>query len=456
MEQAVEFESPSSGRVGAYRQNAFYMRMTSFYDLEPSIGEPPSVAVAFHAHEYVHFLHNASTTAGLAYLLSNLVLMRVLAGGADEEGYFGGLNKLSEPDQGSFQYVSALMQAQLGTSVPNPRPPLDKREWRCGPPSVTYREKIPTVTAQFWQGQDGAVTETPDASVSVGLSFITEGVAYEVEREMRRLSGIPERDLDNKVNFFPYLAFRVLVRSWSGRDLNPREFILVGVAALASSFAGEGLRVICEALKNSERPLGEVLDVERAKFDPEAAFVIAALRDQRTDLVPGDVTWDAMGEYMALAEVGVTMRKAHWVPELVFLERYPTPEEFKGRVGALLDCLVVQEKPDKKLALHWIGPGKVAASEAAMQHLGSLQSALHFSQLHLTPDGGAYSTADLSRTAITCPFSGGCQSEADDGEPRECKTAPWKRFIPSQPNQPLCWYAAGVKTIKKKAPDLRS
>ncbi|TDP80901.1 hypothetical protein EV672_110116 [Aquabacterium commune] len=450
MEQTVDFDSPSSGRVGAYRQNAFYIRMSSFYDLDPAIDQPPSVAVAFHAHEYVHFLHNASTTAGLAYLSTNLILLRILAGGTDEEGYFGGLNKLREMDQMSFQDVSAVMLAQLGTSVPTPPLPHGAFEWRCGAPAVTVSDGIPTVTAQFWQDQIGSIAETKSASISVGLSFITEGVAYEVEREMRWLSGTPEVELDNQVNFFPYLAFRVLVRSWSGRDLNAREFILIGVAALASSFAGDGLMAICNALKSSDRPVSQVLDAVRANFHHEAATVMAILREQQENLVPGDVTWNAMREYIALAEAGVAMRERLWAPELVFLEGSPTPEDFRGRVGAMLDCLVLQEKPAKELALYWIGPGKAAVSDIAIQHLGSLQSALHFSQLHLRSDGGAYATEDLSHSAIACPFSGGCQSEKDDGEPRECKTAPWKRFTPSQPNQSLCWYAAGVKTLKKK------
>ncbi|WP_258504176.1 hypothetical protein [Variovorax sp. S12S4] len=85
-----------------------------------------------------------------------------------------------------------------------------------------------------------------------------------------------------------------------------------------------------------------------------------------------------MGEYLALAEAGVEMRKKFWAPELVFLEGGLTPERFRGRMGAMLDCLVIQEKPEKELELYWIGPGTAVVSETAAQYLGSFQSALHF------------------------------------------------------------------------------
>ncbi|MCR8958763.1 hypothetical protein M0765_013795 [Variovorax sp. S2] len=105
---------------------------------------------------------------------------------------------------------------------------------------------------------------------------------------------------------------------------------------------------------------------------------MAALRDQRRDLSIGEATSTAMGEYLALAEAGVEMRKKFWAPELVFLEGGLTPERFRGRMGAMLDCLVIQEKPEKELELYWIGPGTAVVSETAAQYLGSFQSALHF------------------------------------------------------------------------------
>lgn len=424
------------------------MRMTSLYDLDPAIGEPPPFAVAFHAHEYVHFLHNVSTTAGQAYLLSNLALLQVLARGADDEGYFKGLEKMDEEGRQSFQSLSAAMHAQQGTCIPKQVVPRGTNDWTCDQPELSVSEGVPSVTAVFRQQAMEESGEAHCASITVGLGFITEGVAYEVEREMRRLSGMLESDLDVQTSFFPYLAFRVLVRCWSGRDLIARDFILIGVAALAYPYAGQGLVEICTALRNLRLSVDKVLEVARAKFQVHSDHVIAALRDQRRDVSGGHGTSVAIGEYMALADAGVEMRRKFWAPELAFVVGHLTREEFRGRMGAMLDCLVLQEKPDKELELNWIGPGNVAIGDVTGQYLGSLQAALHFSQLHLKSDGGAFATEDLSRKAVECPFSRGCKSEKDDGYPPECKTAPWKRFTPSRPGEQVCWYAAGVKTVR--------
>src|SRR5258706_14871398 len=51
--------------LGSYVPNSFYIRATAVSDLDPEAGDAMSEAVAVHAHEYVHFLHNISTLAGL-------------------------------------------------------------------------------------------------------------------------------------------------------------------------------------------------------------------------------------------------------------------------------------------------------------------------------------------------------------------------------------------------------
>jgi hypothetical protein len=443
----TEFESPSNGAVGHYRQNAFYIRMTSLYDLDPSIGDPPAVAVALHAHEYVHFLHNISTTAGQTYLLSNLVLLRLLSVGCDDQGYFSGLNSMGDDERKSIRYVAALMCAQLGTTSPKQLTSRGVNLWECSPAEVSSNDGMPKVAAVFERLPKTDTSEPEREIVVVGLSFITEGVAYEVDREMRRLSGMRERDLDAQTYFFPYLAFRVLVQCWSDRDLEANDYIAIGVTALACKFAGQGLAEICAELKNSKSSVIDVLSNARSRFQGDSEDVLRLLREQRRDLSSGDATWVAMGEYMALAEAGAQMRKKFWAPEFAFLEGSPTPEEFKGRIGAMLDCLVIQEKPDNGLDMYWIGPGTAATTDQAAQYLGSLQSALHFSQLHLTANGNACPTASLR--LVKCPFSGGCKSEIDDGYPQECKTSPWVRFTPSRPKELVCWYAAGVKTLRK-------
>jgi hypothetical protein len=393
----------------------------------------------------VHYLHNASTTAGQAYLVSNLILLRALGAGADAHGHFLNHDRMTEEQRNWVCFTGAVMHAQLGTtSAKQMKLCTDVQEWECGPPEVIEEHDAPKVVTVF-NAQD-ASGEICSELVTIGLSFVTEGIAYEVDREIRRLDGTCERKLDEHTKVFPYLAYRVLVRSWSGRDLSPNDYIAIGVCALTNNFAGFGLAEICRALKSTDLPLDQVLQQVRANWHGISSLVLSHLREQRRDLSKGDVIWTAMGEYLKLAEAGVQLRQNRWAPEFEFILKGWTPEQFTDAIGSMLDCLVIQSKPEGASELNWIGPGKIARTDEAMQCLGALQSALHFSQLHLSPEGVARPTAMLPSTE--CPFTGGCGVEHRDKFPSDCRLTPWKRFLSSPPGEKVCWYAAGVKALK--------
>ncbi|WP_333983517.1 hypothetical protein [Burkholderia gladioli] len=448
MTQAPDFDNSNGFTAGIYRQNAFYIRMSSFFDLEPSDVDPLPIAVAMHAHEYVHFLHNASTTAGQAYLLSNLMLLRAMAGGCDDQGYFLGPDDMTRDGREFLSYTATLMRVQLGSTSANRLHEFkDITRWKYGIPEIKEMEKMPSATAIFSAEDEHGKSQSQD--VLIGLSFITEGIAYEVDREMRRLTGVQEEDLDKNISIFPYRSYRNAVRCWTGRDLQSEDLIAIGIAALAHQFSGFWLTEICNALKGTDTPLNEVLEKAISSCRNDSERVLAALQEQRKDLSKGDVIWTAMGEYMKLAENGSKLRQTHFAPELAFINAPLTPEDFRNRIGAMLDCLVIQEKPNNVLDMYWIGPGVIADTDRAASCLGALQSALHFNQLHLKADGSAVATTALANRPTSCPFAGGCETERNDKYPTDCKSAPWLRFTPSQPGEQVCWYAAGVKALRR-------
>lgn len=448
MDCLSEFDSASSDLAGTYRQNAFYINMSSLFDLDPSDGDPLPAAVAMHAHEYVHFLHNVSTTAGQAYLLANLVLLRVLANGCDEQGYFGGLEALTEEQQESLLYIGCLMRAQLGaTDADQLAACTDICSWECNSSfKIDENNGLSTVAAIFSARDRG--NELKSQSIEIGFSFITEGVAYEVEREMRRLGGTLEQDLDTHTKIFPYRSYHLLVRSWSGRELTTEELIAIGVCAMNHQFSGFWLATICLALRDNDLSLQVVLDKAYSSCQSDSQKVLDGLQEQRRDLSAGRVILTAMGEYIKLAEAGLEMRKKDRMPESLLLSRSLCAEDFKQTIGKMLDCLIIQQKPCDELDMFWHGPGLAAQSDEAAQCLGALQSALHFSQLHLIRDGSFAKTADIKpRYPVSCPFSGGCEAERADQYPETCKSAPWKRFMNASSDQNVCWYAAGVKGL---------
>ena len=444
------FDSSSSAAAGIYRQNAFYIRMTSLFDLEPQGADPVPTAVSMHAHEYIHFLHNASTTAGQAYLHSNLILLRAIAGGCDDQGYFLGLTKMSEEGRNFLRYAATLMNAQLGTTSAKLLGDCNELSlWKFDFPKISKSEDASIAISNFSAQDENGTSKNQE--ITIGLSFITEGVAYEIDREMRRLAGIPGENLDVQVSIFPYLAYREAIRGWSGRNLQAHDLIAIGITALSHLLPGFWLATICDALRSTDKPVSFVLEKARESCHNDSKTILAALREQRNDLSNGDVIWTAIGEYMKLVEAGAQLRQKHWAPEFLFISKPLEPEEFRNLVGAMLDCLVIQGKPNNGLDIYWIGPGLVATNERTASCLGALQAALHFSQLHLKTDGSATSTTELNEKPTLCPFSGGCQQERSDQYPDACKSSPWTRFTPSIPGEQVCWYAAGVKGLRNPA-----
>jgi len=151
--------------------------------------------------------------------------------------------------------------------------------------------------------------------------------------------------------------------------------------------------------------------------------------------------------------LSISPANSEHLPELELVLQKMTPDTLRNYIGQMLDCMILQRKPEGGLDIYWIGPGHIAQTDEIAGCLGALQSAIHFSQLHLTGDGSAVATATLKpHPNRQCPFTGGCAAEKADNFPEACKKSPWERFILSPPGDKVCWYAAGVRALRYPTP----
>jgi hypothetical protein len=56
-----------------------------------------------------------------------------------------------------------------------------------------------------------------------------------------------------------------------------------------------------------------------------------------------------LDSYGRIHEAGAKLRQNHFTPEFEFINVPLTPKDFKNHMGAMLDCLVIQEKPNDGL-----------------------------------------------------------------------------------------------------------
>jgi hypothetical protein len=441
---------------GTYSMNNFFIWAESCVDLEPKGGAPVPFAIAVHAHEYIHFLHNISTASGAAIFIARLWLLRSMAICADNTGYSMGDAEFTEEQKKMALASHTLMEAVLGVSP-----------WKGGegarhkPVRWEFKEVVrnqlnvempPTeISIEVAKIEGVAVDQENyehEFSLHMGYYFITEGIAYEVEREIRQKNGEMSWDIDRDTPAFPYLAYQPLVDHLLGRPSTARERIFIGVMALQHSSPSVGLVDFCDDFRN--RLFDEsMLNEKSGALGEDRCSWLARQIDTEIEAAKGSGNGVWGGEdVQALFNEGFKLRGIFGMLEFAFLHDSLDLKRFRELQGAMVDCCVIQEKPDGHSEIFWIGPGAVAKDDQEGARICSFQAALHFAGLHIRKGGKLVATSELPDKK--CPFSGACEQEKIDGMPDDCKKKPWRRFHGVPIEQPTCWYAAGVRRFIRK------
>jgi hypothetical protein len=438
-----------------------YIVTHSLFNIDSTDDEPLPGAVPIHAHEYIHYLHNISTSAGAHLFLANLWLLRSLPHCTDEFGHFRGEERLNDEQRHWVGVASTWIHALWGGV-----------KWSEGTPTLntitTWRfvslqrrnvrlELIGTSHQVELAAIDAEVTDTNGTAaqftIDIGYNFISEGVAFEVERELQRANGVMAADIDNGTPAYPYLTYRPLVDHLVGRPTTSRERIDLGVFALLTTSPASTLIRMCERLGHTvgspeptaRLPMSVTEDVALPFKENAMNFVNQTIDKELSALGSEGHIAAGARDIAALFTAGFALRTINPVLEQTFVGIRLGVDEFKQIIGSLLpDYCVLQKKPGNRVEYQWIGPGIVGPDTAP---IGVFQAAMHFSELHLRR-GKLISTDMLPETP--CPYSGGCQTEIEGGYPEDCRTRPWRRFMSAKVGEPTCWYAQGVKSFIKR------
>jgi hypothetical protein len=448
----------TSSTHGLYMAHCMYVVTHSLFNLDSTDDEPLPGAVPIHAHEYIHYLHNISTCAGAQLFLANLWILRSLPHGTDEFGHFLGDKHLNKEQRHWVAVASTWIHALWGGMKWSDDTPtlstittwrfdsVQRRNVRLDLSEQSYQVELAAIAAEVTDNNGTAARLTID----IGYNFISEGVAFEVERELLRANGVIEADIDKGTPVYPYLTYRPLLDHLVGRPTTSRERIDLGVFALMTTSPASTLIGMCEHLghvaripeRNGRLPASVTADVALPFKENAMNFVSQTIDKELSALGSKGHIAEGAREIAALFTAGFALRTINSVLEQTFVGIRLGAHEFKQIIGSLLpDYCVLQKKTGNRVEYQWIGPGIVGPDTAP---IGVFQAAMHFSELHLRR-GELISTDRLPE--IRCPYSGGCQSEIDDGYPEDCRTKPWRRFMSAKAGQPTCWYAQGVKSF---------
>lgn len=445
-------EHSSASTVGAYRPNTLLIRLTTDADMEPSSGEPMPVALATNVHEYIHYLHNFTTLMGVLSFHTTFRLYRIFVEGVGPDGRFsakrltpGSLRAINEASatllniDGSYDEHKKLVntladevkiQIDAVESLKRPSP----KEQSTISVRVTLANKKNSESFGF----------------VVGYTFLTEGIAYCIDREIRRKQGWSPLLLDVNTPAYPYMVYRPLLKFLMGRELLVIEETLIGMIAMM----GMPLDEVCYALKEAEdffvaaRELltGKCLD----NFKVARAKLSSFLKLSRNEFKKDDALYFAMDQVMTVLLMAESLRVRELHPEVAFHQIEWEKIDFLKMYGAFLDALVSQEKPDGKAKLYWVGPGKIAKNEKVQQGLATLQSSIYFVRLHIKKDGSVGDTSEVESSNHSCPFMRACIPRMSFKKERAdlCSTQPWALYsIMKKAREKPCFYAAGVSVV---------
>ena len=451
MSKITAHEQLSSTAIGLYTKNTLFIRMSSEADLNPGDGiEPFPGALPAHVHEFVHYLHNISTTSGIRVIMLTHVMVFMAAQYLIKVGDGVGQSGKSSIQGDDFKFfidnISYLYGDHNdiqddGRIRSDGWSFSDLKSYRadCFPEFFSYKINM------FGNFSGVRINK----SLRIGFNFITEGVAYEVEREMSRELEQDLIQIERLTPKFPYLAYEPLVNYLVGRKTTPLERIRIGNAALMHISPSMGFVDACVALRKSEylfdglfkKYIDGFADYIKKEFHPMLVHLMDFYKN--TDRLS-----KSYKNYMSLIVETSRKRLANQFLEESFLGQGVNYKNFTKKASSVAEFCIMQEKSNGSagLVMHGHSQGLASVPEEDTTWFYVLCAAIHFVQLHLTMSGEVMKTAQLEPKM--CLFSGACQVELNEGNPSVCKTRPWnfERKVDVD-KQGVCWYIAGIKSI---------
>jgi hypothetical protein len=448
-----EEEVLRSGTLGFFKPHSLITKIESMADLSPEGESAPPQVVALHVHEYIHYLHNLTTIVGLSSLTSSFLLVHpLLTQMAD--------NRIEEELEQHLLRAFTEIRSLKGyeEDIPEDYKWGKVKCWDFVKEGISFTdiangaEEDPDqpiafkTTATFTDGRILKFRLVP------GLDFITEGIAYEIERDIRKRAGTSEYEVDLMTPSYPYLAFAPLVDQLAGRKLPSDERVFIGSVALLTSNPSASMTNICELHKFGEgTKQGKILEQMVGNiisgFAQYAEYVRVAIIPMFYSIFSGSpILVKGMEVYEKLILTALNSRLKHPLLELSFLRETMDKEGFEKIALNLLERVIFQGKPGFASEIKWIGrPGSVASYSSDMHEaFAVLQACIHYVQQHFKIN--RLETRE-SLKPTSCPFRGACKVEQDSGQPDICGSRPWLAESCEEIKE-KCVYQAGIEAFK--------
>lgn len=451
-------EELRSQAMGTYTTNNAIIRIKKDYSFwNPDIEHPPATLALF-AHEYLHYLHNFSTIAGIYGFVCHLRIAKLFRGTVGEDGLSIGAAALSADEGVELKHLLAWRSHLFGShtlvgSDLSQRPDtvfdiksISTRTEHCDLKPLGIELRTPIVEVNFRRGQD----HSEHHQIVLGSLAVMESVAWETEKSIFELRKEPIFQYEAMMPAYPYKLPRAIFEHLSGEKPSSNFLSRIGVLSLQTSDPGQEFIGIAQRAGTLLKEMDEDAALTQLTNEVMTPFRVRAQDICTFLLVPEFSIYDRLG-IVGQGATDLSTKCAQYIHlrtespffELDALELATDSDSLRKLLISHPPCPIMHISNDKEpLELFYIS--ETDLSEIELGKLGSLQAYLEFLNMHFVNHGFA-DTKTIKKGK--CLFFGVCRHSLSKSRPEICKTAPWESISCIKPHG-ACWFAHGVAAAR--------
>lgn len=444
-------ELKSASANDTFRMNSLHTRISASMNLNPEDSEPFPGALPVNVHEYVHNLHNLTTSTGLTILFNELNLMFEFIRGASSGRY-----KAPPGTNPTIRSILKLYKELIGTVKIDFPGEIKRGTFHFGRIYETEKTTKIIDTKMTYKHYAIKLEEANTKgktkkrrTLAIGYNFITEGIAYEVDRSIRLGTGsATAQSADEHTPYFPYLMYKDLIDHLIGRESTSDERIIIGLCGLQLVNPGFGFIYACKTLKQTKDKDTSAVLRELAKNNAETNFEYASSLLKNT--IPewklrfqGSSLEQAFDYYAKVLEYTCNSRNTFPLVELL-MRSIREPSDLLDLIATMAPTWIIQELPEGDAEISFIG-NEAVSDQGSDTHMAVLQCAFHYIQHHIRTNGNLYKTEEVF--GVRCPYIGACVARRSTLDPTQCEDKPWEA---KQENgeRAVCYYTAAVGSLE--------
>lgn len=437
--------------LGAYRVNLSWIRLNADMSiwLEHEDGDTVRRFALF-AHEYLHYLHNYSTVAGICEFVCHLKLARLLITASTDDGLCLGSAALTQEERLNY---AQLIQWQLhlrGDCRLSKAADVHGKLFALHVVNVRRTQFEMTLLGQTLTPERAVVTARIESSLAepvterfqLGYWVITEGIAHAMEKMIMVAAGRSTADMEASTPTFPYKVSELVIQAYTALVPTAEQALKIGLLALQSSDCGASFIEIVDELSKTPHSIDVTLHQLATRTQIHLGENLAALFEKMVNpecsgFSSRPVLHEAIAHVRDLCRHYLTERGHDAFFELPLGRMDPNSiEGIKCFLDRFPSC-TIQHFGRQRGDLFYVGAGE--RSDRELQVMGAYQGFGYYMWAHLRKDG-LVPTRSLGQ--LTCCFYGSCDVPFARTNSDVCQNTAWRAFDRHGTNH--CWFAAGV------------